>query len=546
VRLAFWFNIASAVGASIVSGSVFLSSYVFFLEGAGNGNLDVGLVSATAGVTMVVLAVPAGILTDRLPRASVLRASGVAGLLSSAALFAALVLPAPRAAMALLYAASALSGAYSALSGPALSSILADSVASGQRTKIYALQYAATLAAGAAGPLLGIALLAWLGDVWATPQLRAVMLAGNCINALACGFAFLFDDKASLGAESEGALASPPHGRAGGGGGSGGGGGGGGSSPGGAGGRAAVGDRTAAGDGDGLSASLLVREAEGAASAQTAEKASALKLASLSGPASAAAAAATAAETAAEAAADDRRRARRNLGHQTLPLGCCTLRVRHVPYIIFASDFTIAVGAGMTVQFFALFFAHDEGLSPIAVASIWVGCPLLIAATSAAAVPLARRIGRAVTAVACDAVGTLCILGLGLGAALPPWAVIAVYLVRTAAMNASYPVQRAILMDLVAKKQRGRWNSLENLTAFTWTGSAALGGVLVDRFGYRFTFLITAAIYSLATCILCMLVPLTWGEVSDDDAGEEGAGEAGAEGEGGGGSGVGGSAEAKP
>ena len=179
-------------------------------------------------------------------------------------------------------------------------------------------------------------------------------------------------------------------------------------------------------------------------------------------------------------------------------------------------------------QFFALFFARDEGLSPIAVASIWVGCPLLIAATTAAAVPLSRRVGRAATAVACDVVGTLCILGLGLGAALPPWAVIAVYLVRTAAMNASYPIQRAILMDLVPKKQRGRWNSLENLTSFTWTGSAALGGVLVDRFGYRFTFLITAALYSAACFLLALLIPLTRGEVCDDENDEAGAG-AGAE-----------------
>jgi MFS family permease len=104
-----------------------------------------------------------------------------------------------------------------------------------------------------------------------------------------------------------------------------------------------------------------------------------------------------------------------------------------------------------------------------------------------------------------------------------------VYLVRTAAMNASYPIQRAILMDLVPKKQRGRWNSLENLTSFTWTGSAALGGVLVDRFGYRFTFLITAALYSAACFLLALLIPLTRGEVCDDENDEAGAGAAGAQ-----------------
>jgi len=102
--------------------------------------------------------------------------------------------------------------------------------------------------------------------------------------------------------------------------------------------------------------------------------------------------------------------------------------------------------------------------------------------------------------------------------------------VRTAAMNASYPVQRAILMDLITKRQRGRWNSLENLTAFTWTGSAALGGYLVDRFSYRFTFLITAGLYVAATLMLCALIPLTWGERSDeDDEGAEAASEAGAD-----------------
>jgi len=320
VRLAFWFQVCAAVGGSIVQSSVFLSTYIFFLEGAGNANVDVGLVSATAGLTMIALAVPAGVLTDAWPRAAVLRLSGAAGLLSSALLFGALLLPAPRAAMALLYAASALSGAYSALSGPALASILADSVASGQRTRVYALQYAATLAAGAAGPLLGIALLLWLGDAWATPQLRAVMLAGNAVSALACGFAFAFDDGRSLGDESEGALAAPRRAAAKAGANGGGGGGGGGSSGGGGGGDGGGGDDAAAG--------LLVAEAGASGGADDGV--------------------APAAEEAAESPDEARRRARRNLGHQTLPLGCCTLRVAHVPFVIFASDFTIAVGAGMT------------------------------------------------------------------------------------------------------------------------------------------------------------------------------------------------------
>lgn len=77
------------------------------------------------------------------------------------------------------------------------------------------------------------------------------------------------------------------------------------------------------------------------------------------------------------------------------------------------------------------------------------------------------------------------------------------------------------MMDVVPKRERGKWNSLEGVSSFTWTGSAALGGYLVDRYSYHFTFRITAAIYVLGTALLLLLVPLTWGEVvpdADDDA----------------------------
>ncbi len=73
----------------------------------------------------------------------------------------------------------------------------------------------------------------------------------------------------------------------------------------------------------------------------------------------------------------------RNLGHQRVR--CCgrtVLRVRHIPYVIFISDMLISLGAGMTVQFFALFFANDYTLPPITVAAVFVGSPIAIAVFS--------------------------------------------------------------------------------------------------------------------------------------------------------------------
>lgn len=54
-------------------------------------------------------------------------------------------------------------------------------------------------------------------------------------------------------------------------------------------------------------------------------------------------------------------------------------------------------------------------------------------------------------------------------------------------------------MDVVTKKTRGRWNSLESVTRLSWNGSAFLGGIIVDRYGYRVTFILTATLYIISS-----------------------------------------------
>lgn len=80
------------------------------------------------------------------------------------------------------------------------------------------------------------------------------------------------------------------------------------------------------------------------------------------------------------------------------------------------------------------------------------------------------------------------------------------------------------MMDVVPKRDRGKWSALENVTSFTWTGSAALGGWLIDAYGYGFSFKITALIYVAGTATLGLLVPLTWGEVVPGTTAGSGAG----------------------
>ena len=83
-----------------------------------------------------------------------------------------------------------------------------------------------------------------------------------------------------------------------------------------------------------------------------------------------------------------------------------------------------------------------------------------------------------------------------------------IFVFRTAIMNSSSGMKRSILMDAVPKSQRVRWNSLESVTRMTWSGSALLGGFLVDRYGYRSCFLITAIVYSFSTMPFLLLIHL--------------------------------------
>jgi MFS family permease len=93
----------------------------------------------------------------------------------------------------------------------------------------------------------------------------------------------------------------------------------------------------------------------------------------------------------------------------------------------------------------------------------------------------------------------------------PLWKVmiiVIIYLIRTALMNCTYPLNSSILMDFTPKAQRARWQSLGSIVRFGRCGSAALGGVLADQYGYSSTFLITACIQTVGTLIQFLLWPL--------------------------------------
>ena len=99
---------------------------------------------------------------------------------------------------------------------------------------------------------------------------------------------------------------------------------------------------------------------------------------------------------------------------------------------------------------------------------------------------------------------TLCCAFNGLYVAV--WLIIVAYILRTALMNSTNPIEEGILMDYVPKDQRARWKSLESVTTVSWCGSAAFGGFLSDRYNYTSTFIVTIVMQAIATLCYSTLI----------------------------------------
>ena len=174
-----------------------------------------------------------------------------------------------------------------------------------------------------------------------------------------------------------------------------------------------------------------------------------------------------------------------------------------VPYLICLNDVITCVGAGMTVKFFPLFFKQDYGFTPIQLQILFTVYCFSFALFTWLCERLASRIGRVQSSMLFSLSGVACLFSLAYLESLP--LVVLVFILRGALQNSIYPIDRSIIMDFVPSDQRGRWSAIESISAMTWSGSAVIGGWLMDSHDYRYTFVITAWIYLVA----CMMrIPL--------------------------------------
>jgi MFS family permease len=196
------------------------------------------------------------------------------------------------------------------------------------------------------------------------------------------------------------------------------------------------------------------------------------------------------------------------------------------------TDIILGLASGMTIKFFPLFFKNECGLTVSGVQGVYIATYLVMAAFAEVARRAATRVGRTQTILACALCGvSLLVVMAVLGRFDVGWAevrtadgtvrrvethplwrawyvIVPVYVARTAIMNCCRGLRKSIVMDYVSKKDRGKWNALDGVTKLGWSGSAFLGGWLVDNYGYEYAFVATAVLQAIASSVWLLLIPL--------------------------------------
>lgn len=188
---------------------------------------------------------------------------------------------------------------------------------------------------------------------------------------------------------------------------------------------------------------------------------------------------------------------------------CCSDHSVLVPTLLAISSAITGIASGMTVKFFPIFFMNEVELNPVATNCIFAATPLAVAAFSMLSKRVAERLGNIGVAVLFKLCGISLLVTMAAARSLwvRPEAIIPIYMLRTALMNSTTPLLKAVRMDFVAKENRAKWSSLDALTRVGWSGSAALGGWILDTYGWGMTFEATSALQFLA---LVPLFPLLW------------------------------------
>jgi MFS family permease len=453
VNLTLLYTALAFAGRSIWSQNV-LAAYVFLLKD--NNPEAVGFITATMGITQLIASFPAGYIADKYRRDRLLKVSAFVGTCAVLAT----ILASLYENYKYLVAALAVWGFFWGIANTALSALFADSIASGDRSYYFTQRSILITVGNTFGPLFALVMFAILGDHWTIRDCAIVMALGQCVCFPAIVLLCFFSDDHCVeeGDSSDDATDD-------------------------------IDDcqQLIAGDDESVCAD---QEDQGLDTPSTTSSDDS--------------------RNDDEEADFDGNQSEQELAPSSgsLLMGCIP-RTRIIPVLLASGDLMSGLASGMSIRYFSIFFVNNLRLNPVLVQVIYILAPILQAMLMKISQLLAVRFGRLHVAVTHKYIG-ISFMFLMIGAHMakfPTWVVCLVYVIRTAFMNSTSALTRSMLMDHVPKQERGKWSALESVNMFSWSGSAALGGVLVGLIGILPLFAITAMLQFVATLPMVALFP---------------------------------------
>jgi MFS family permease len=465
IRLTMMFTVLAFAGRSIWSQSV-LAAYVFLLS---HNPTAVGFLTAVMGILQLLSSIPTGYLSDRriLSRDILLKVASAVGMLAMAVTVTALYLPEHQHNLAYLFLTLSLAvwGIFWGISNTALGALFADATPEGTRSKYFTQRSILINVGNTAGPLLALALFVALGDEWSVRDCAYVMALGQAVSfpavALLCCFA---DD--DVDDENE--------------------------------------DTASSTTGNDLEEPLLLDDNDsndvnssdfesGMTDDSTISSSSEESIAWLCKCQK---------EPTTEACASNN-------------VYGCIPKKRLAPALICIADVTSGLASGMSIRYFPIFFVDRLHLSPVQVQILYIVAPLVQACLMKSGQYFSQTMGRCQVTILHRWTGIACMIMLIVLAhyycdgdlnnhvrAL----ICVIFVIRTGFMNSTSALTKSLLMDSVPTQERGRWTALESVNMFSWSGSAFLGGILVNVNGLLFNFSITAALQFLSTIPIVFLM----------------------------------------
>ncbi|NPE09948.1 MAG: MFS transporter [Asgard group archaeon] len=191
-----------------------------------------------------------------------------------------------------------------------------------------------------------------------------------------------------------------------------------------------------------------------------------------------------------------------------------------IPILLVSSNLIVGIGAGMSIKYFPVFFTEEYFISPVWLNIIMGATSLATGLLGLGSQKISLRLGRVQTIFVVQFIATFCLLIIAI---YPPFGVLVpFFILRGSFMNAGQPLSRSILMDVIPKKRRGIWNSIEAIAwGLFWNASAVIGGFIVGaNNNFNLCFIITTFVYIVGMIPVILMMPLVGKEREAKDQGE--------------------------